>query len=960
MKFKLILYIFSICFVYTEHMYSQELLDGLAFKNLTGYCEDQNGVKSKCTNIGNAWGNAGFTSSSYLNSSNDGNLKIIVDQTSSRYMVGLGTDNQTNHYRDITYALYVRFNRLYLYENGKYKVTGPFINVGDYLQVVKENGVIKYIHNGKLIYTSSIPVNNDLYVLGSIYEVGSVFPIMIADFPLKEDIYTKSSSNTLPGLVDWNTLNGYIYDNNLKCIVSERSSLPFSLSKNYYTYGQPSEVTIQPELSPLFLQGIKDRENNVTIGFLPYTVGDFTRNNIPIDETVFALAFERTSRGEQKTFVLDRGRIAAELPPFEEDSKYRIRVSGDVFFAELYLGGAYQTFYSAKITLSNNQKVLAYQGSTISESPFLNVTGTGITNGLFNSNTYYSDSNKDLIKSNNGDIIDVIKETEQIRARHKISWTNFVNVKDKSSTSISSNDIRLDNPNQTAFAESVSTFSYSDPVRIDFIYNGGNLDFGVKPFLNDLNNLHSGVSISNGQISIVNPISGAPTSINSGDLVSLNNNGSGSIELSVNGLIFGAAQMPQAMVNLNLQMSSGGFGTVWSYSTSSSAFFQNQTTLGDVQVAQNIAYSNCNTGVGMAIRLPNMTLPPAPDAEVPFEIIDLNTNLSVINDEMVIPPLTTGYFPFNLPIGIYRLHIFYNGQNHVKVFEVTTPIKWYEMSAFSGDVNFDEALYASSAESSIDILSPNGDSYSKAANVTPADIHGSYILPINNMAMGKYIIKILNTDLYLEHTTSGKTFGTVPNPIGYVNTLNPNASALKLRATRINPSQVQLDIIEISSAFSEALIASWTYNWLQSAEIDVRIESDVINGYPFVLNPSHTTVCPEPTPVPLDLPAEAFGYAIMKRRYDGNYYVAKDGELRFQFIEDYFVNNQNIDYKLYDMYSDEVTSSCTYTSPISLGDNRYMLDLTTLCSSLQSNVQYRLEVLNSKGEKRVLRFLYLN
>lgn len=99
--------------------------------------------------------------------SGDGYAQVTVDATNTYKMFGLDTDDSSQSYTDIEYALYLKGDGLlYVYESGLNKQPnanglGPYA-IGDVLRVSVEYDValgrqaVKYYRNSALLYTSSV------------------------------------------------------------------------------------------------------------------------------------------------------------------------------------------------------------------------------------------------------------------------------------------------------------------------------------------------------------------------------------------------------------------------------------------------------------------------------------------------------------------------------------------------------------------------------------------------------------------------------------------------------------------------------------------------------------------------------------------------------------------------------------------------------------------------------------
>lgn len=107
------------------------------------------------------------------------------------------------------------------------------------------------------------------------------------------------------------------------------------------------------------------------------------------------------------------------------------------------------------------------------------------------------------------------------------------------------------------------------------------------------------------------------------------------------------------------------------------------------------------------------------------------------------------------------------------------------------------------------------------------------------------------------------------------------------------------------------------------------------------------------------------GYALVKKKLDGGSTVAVESKLRFEFDGEYDVNTTT--FLAYNIYEENrtVLASAANDGTVTGGasalnynydDNRYTLDLSGV--SLTTDKYYLLEVIDSKGDKKYLKFLF--
>ncbi|MET0553063.1 MAG: chitobiase/beta-hexosaminidase C-terminal domain-containing protein, partial [Vicinamibacteria bacterium] len=126
------------------------------------------------------WGNAGAYSTRAINS---GFVEMVVAEKQTGRMLGLSHGNAGSSYTDIDYAIYpANDNLLYVYENvgptshqrGQFGSYAP----GDRLKVRLQSGVVTYLKNDVVIYTSAIapilPLRLDAALLDTGATIGAI------------------------------------------------------------------------------------------------------------------------------------------------------------------------------------------------------------------------------------------------------------------------------------------------------------------------------------------------------------------------------------------------------------------------------------------------------------------------------------------------------------------------------------------------------------------------------------------------------------------------------------------------------------------------------------------------------------------------------------------------------------------------------------------------------------------
>jgi hypothetical protein len=89
-------------------------------------------------------------------------------------MIGLSFGDTDQTYPDIDYALYVKNNRMDVWEAGIYRGEFGSFQPGDQLRVAVESGIVVYRKNGLAFYTSGVAPTFPLVVDASLYSPGAV------------------------------------------------------------------------------------------------------------------------------------------------------------------------------------------------------------------------------------------------------------------------------------------------------------------------------------------------------------------------------------------------------------------------------------------------------------------------------------------------------------------------------------------------------------------------------------------------------------------------------------------------------------------------------------------------------------------------------------------------------------------------------------------------------------------
>ena len=118
------------------------------------------------------WGNAGAISTLQL-ASGDGYVEFAASETTTARMLGLSNGNSNASYTDLDFALYANAGQLMVYEAGVSKGTFGAYATGDKLRVAVSGGVVTYLRNGTVSYSSAQSPVYPLLVDAALYTQGA-------------------------------------------------------------------------------------------------------------------------------------------------------------------------------------------------------------------------------------------------------------------------------------------------------------------------------------------------------------------------------------------------------------------------------------------------------------------------------------------------------------------------------------------------------------------------------------------------------------------------------------------------------------------------------------------------------------------------------------------------------------------------------------------------------------------
>ena len=198
----------------------------------------------------NGWGAgaSGASSVQYIPTGYEGYVEFRM--TNNAGMAGLSNGDPNPDYRDLDYAIQAGpdyGSSVVVYENAIQKATSPLLyNSSDVYRVALESGVVKYYHNGTLIYTSLVPPTYPLLFDAALYaNEGKIIDAVIATGrvyspppsenrpPNISDVKVKNITQT-GATVTWNTDKAS--DSQVEyCITASRCGVGSALSAGLVT-----------------------------------------------------------------------------------------------------------------------------------------------------------------------------------------------------------------------------------------------------------------------------------------------------------------------------------------------------------------------------------------------------------------------------------------------------------------------------------------------------------------------------------------------------------------------------------------------------------------------------------------------------------------------------------------------------------------------------------------------------
>ena len=206
--------------------------NSVVWKNLSGMVVDPNNdnIISK-SNASADWNSGAQSVQSYIG----GDVFLewsmnYIDDSRGAEMIGLSYNHSTNSYTDIAFAIYTHENNVvYVYENGADKGSKSTwdLSAGNVFRIEVVSNVVKYYHNGTLIYTSLNTPVFPIYADCSFHSHGAANSVINSSIGLMASTNTsttitndyvaveEATTNKVPSAYNNGTtlFGGYNYDN---------------------------------------------------------------------------------------------------------------------------------------------------------------------------------------------------------------------------------------------------------------------------------------------------------------------------------------------------------------------------------------------------------------------------------------------------------------------------------------------------------------------------------------------------------------------------------------------------------------------------------------------------------------------------------------------------------------------------------------------------------------------------
>ena len=174
----------------------------VAWENVVGASASGNTLTK--TSGATAW-DAGAASANVIRDGY-GYVEFTIPNTSSHVMAGLGSGDTDASYVDIDYAFHAAMGTVGIYEAGAFRGAFGSYGAGARFRVEVRYGVVRYLVNGTLVYTSTVPARYPLRADTSLYQPGvSVTDVRVGNVAWSNQAGVSISGSTLAktGAAGW-------------------------------------------------------------------------------------------------------------------------------------------------------------------------------------------------------------------------------------------------------------------------------------------------------------------------------------------------------------------------------------------------------------------------------------------------------------------------------------------------------------------------------------------------------------------------------------------------------------------------------------------------------------------------------------------------------------------------------------------------------------------------------------
>jgi hypothetical protein len=133
------------------------------------------------------WNNAGARSLNRLDGNEDGVIKYIVEDITTRKAIGLSTKNNDHKVKSIDYAIVFNNNKIAIYEKGKFRGRYGRTSVGDEFSIERKGNKIIFKKNGRRFRRRNTNPAHKLFADVALYSNGTTISGLTSSFykPLK-------------------------------------------------------------------------------------------------------------------------------------------------------------------------------------------------------------------------------------------------------------------------------------------------------------------------------------------------------------------------------------------------------------------------------------------------------------------------------------------------------------------------------------------------------------------------------------------------------------------------------------------------------------------------------------------------------------------------------------------------------------------------------------------------------